>query len=217
MRMKPSQLVLGLGAVMVTAASAMAAGSVLWTLTAGLTRFTSESWRRAAVLDAPSPVPRVDLQDERGRLMRLDELCTGRVLVIDFVYTQCQTICKSLGVTSSQLARRLAASAGLDEVGVVSISFDPDRDTPDRLQAFKRAMEPAPTPWRLARPMDSDGRRRLLDAFGVVVIADGLGGYDHNAALHVVDQRCRLVQILDADGAADAEAAARSLVTSKGS
>jgi protein SCO1 len=216
MPMKPDRVAIRIGAALAAAGCATAAGCIIWKLTAGMLLFTSESWRRAAVEAAPTPVPIVDLQDDAGDTLRLDRLCSGRVLVVDFIYTQCPTICKSLGATSSQLARRLASTAGLEDVVVVSVSFDPENDTPDRLRTYKRAMESAPTAWRLARPVTMEGRERLLDAFGVVVIPDGMGGYDHNAALHVVDQQCRLARILGADSIDAAETAVRQLAGRKG-
>lgn len=208
--MRSKRLAASLGAVLATVGCVAAGAVIVSWLTAGLSAFTAESWRRAAIEASPRPVPVVQLQDESGRLLSLDSLC-GRVMVIDFVYTRCPTVCKALGVSSSQLARRLSGIEGLEDVVVMSVSFDPDRDTPDRLEEFKRAMEPSPTSWRLARPVSSEGRRRLLEVFGVVVIPDGTGGYDHNAALHVVDSRCRLVRVLDADAVGEAAAVARRL------
>lgn len=202
-------------ALLVTVGCMVAAAGVIWQLTAGLRLFTSESWRRAAVAATPRPLPPIDLQDEAGRWLRLDNLC-GRVLVIDFIYTQCPTVCRALGVSSSQLAQRLKATPGLEDAVVLSVSFDPQRDTPERLRAFKQAMEPAPSPWRLARPTDMAARQRLLDVFGLVVIADGMGGYEHNAALHLVDRQCRLARVLDADAVDAAEAAARELAVGQG-
>ncbi|MBX3604824.1 MAG: SCO family protein [Piscinibacter sp.] len=203
-----------LAAGLATLACAGTAAAVVWHLTAGLTHFTSESWRRAAVEAAPRPLPAVALQDDAGRTLRLDELC-GQVLIVDFIYTQCPTLCKALGASSSQLARRLGGPEPAAAT-VLSLSFDPERDTPARLRAFKRAMEGAPSDWRLARPVDHTDRQRLLDTFGVVAVPDGAGGFDHNAALHLVDRQCRLVQILDADAVDAAEAAARRLARTAG-
>jgi protein SCO1/2 len=39
--------------------------------------------------------------------------------------------------------------------------------------------------------------RALLDTFGVVVIPDGMGGFVHNAAIHLVDEEGRLGAIYD--------------------
>jgi protein SCO1 len=53
--------------------------------------------------------------------------------------------------------------------------------------------------------------QRLLAAWQVVVIDDGRGGYDHNAALLVIDQRGRLVRIFDDNDVAGALDFARAL------
>ena len=43
--------------------------------------------------------------------------------------------------------------------------------------------------------------RGLLDAFGVVVLPDGAGGFVHNAAIYLVDATGRLAHVYDADAA----------------
>jgi protein SCO1 len=213
--MSRRRLVGQLGATLMTFACLCLALGVIWQLTAGLTIFTSEAWRRADVQTSPRPLPNLRLEDELGEKLELGDLC-GRVLVVDFVYTQCPTICKSLGASSSQLARQLAQADETADALVVSISFDPRRDTPARLRAFRSAMEPSPTGWRLLRPTDEDGMESLLRSFGVVAIDDGLGGFDHNAALHVVDRECRVARILDADNLDAAIAAVRELMSRRG-
>lgn len=174
-----------------------------WAVTAGFSSFTSESWRRADVLANPRPIPDVAMQDQTGHETTLGQQC-GKVLVIDFIYTRCNTVCRSQGAISYQLARRMSEHA--KDVQVLSISFDPEHDTPASLSKFKRTMEPSATPWLLASPTQGEGRRALLKTFGVVVIPDGYGGFDHNSALHVVSQ-CKLVKVLDSgdiEGAVEA-------------
>ena len=51
--------------------------------------------------------------------------------------------------------------------------------------------------WQFASVPDARELQDLLRAAGIVVIADGLGGYVHNAALHVVAPDARLVRIRD--------------------
>ena len=51
--------------------------------------------------------------------------------------------------------------------------------------------------WQAARPLTPDGLQQLTAAFGITVIADQLGGYTHNAAIHLVDPEGRLVDIFD--------------------
>ena len=60
-----------------------------------------------------------------------------------------------------------------------------------------------------ARPEDERALRALLKAFGITVVPDGFGGFVHNAALHVVDRRGRLVAIFDIGEEAQVLAAIR--------
>jgi protein SCO1/2 len=188
--------------------AALGAG-LLWHLTAGLTLFTSESWRRDAIEKNPIALPDVSLQDERGQFFKLRSLC-GQVMVLDFIYTRCPTVCKTLGASSSQLAQRWTQDG--HPVTVLSISFDPANDEPAQLADFKKRMESQASPWRLARPTHMHERDQLLAAANVVVIPDGMQGYDHNAALHIVNKDCRISQILDLEDIENANRKIQSLL-----
>jgi len=188
---------------------AVVGASLLWQLTAGLQIFTSETWRRAEIASAPRALPDTWLEDERGQTFNLRSLC-GQVMVLDFIYTRCPTVCKSLGVTSSQLAQRFTQAG--QAVTVMSLSFDPLHDAPEQLRAFKAHMEPQPSTWRLARPLRGTERDQLLRTAGVVVIPDGMQGYEHNAALHIVDKNCRITQLLDIEDMEDAQRTVQKLL-----
>jgi protein SCO1/2 len=198
-------------ASLATLAAALLAGTVLWQITGGLSSFTSESWRRASVAVQPRALPDALLQDQHGRQFHARELC-GKVIVIDFIYTRCPTVCKAQGGVSAQLASRLDTATEAGKAMVLSVSFDPVNDTPEAMARFKHALEPRPTPWIVARPLSGADRQALLQTFGVEVIADGAGGFDHNAALHLVDQSCRLTRILDYDNISGMEKAVRALL-----
>ena len=80
---------------------------------------------------------------------------------------------------------------------LVSLTFDPARDGPAELRAYRARHSPDSSGWELGRPVHAGELQDWLAAFGVVVIPDGLGGYTHNAAVHVVGPDRRLVAILD--------------------
>lgn len=181
------------------AAAVLVAGfSLLWYLTRGLTAFTTESWRRFEVLEAARPLPAVQLQDQAGQRFELQSLC-GRVLVINFIYTHCPGVCSALGAGAAQLARSLDAEIEQERVAVLSVSFDPLRDTPKRLASFKQSLDPSGSGWRVLRAPSEAQTQALLQTMGVVVIDDRRGGFVHNAAWHMVDPSCRLTRILDLD------------------
>jgi protein SCO1/2 len=82
-------------------------------------------------------------------------------------------------------------------VQLLSISFDPTQDPPAQLAAYLKRFRGRDMGWQAARPLTADGLQSLTAAFGVTIIQDRLGGYTHNAAIHLVDPEGRLVDIFD--------------------
>ena len=63
----------------------------------------------------------------------------------------------------------------------------------------------------MGAPASNAALRMLLRESGVVVIADGFGGYAHNAAIHVVTPEGKLVAIFDMERHREALAFASTL------
>lgn len=165
--------------------------------------FTTETLRRTEVADAPTLVPDLSIHDAAGNRSSLRQLLAegGRVWIVDFVYTRCQTVCTTLGSVFQQLQQQIRERGLEGRVGLLSVSFDPTHDTADSLAAYRDRMRMDPAIWRvvsLSSPLD---RRELLDAFGIMVIPAPLGEFEHNAALHLVTGPGMLVRILDYDDA----------------
>jgi len=82
-------------------------------------------------------------------------------------------------------------------VTLLSISFDIEHDGRAELKDYAIRHGADGDRWRVVRPTGGGDLRDLLDTAGVVVIPDPWGGYQHNAAIHLVDGRGRLVRVLD--------------------
>lgn len=81
-------------------------------------------------------IPDVNLLTQHGDTVNLRSDVVGdRIVVIDFVYTTCTTICPVLSAILGQVQRQLADRLG-KEVMLVSLTVDPLRDTPARLKAY---------------------------------------------------------------------------------
>lgn len=170
-------------------------------LTHDFQAWTAEDARRLDVALRPVATPaatieRLDLPQQDLRAL----LANGRdVTVVDFIYTRCITICLSLGSTFQQMQAALQQQplpAGSGQVKLLSVSFDA-RDTPQDLHAYAGRLRADPALWRFVRIADVSQRQRLLRAFEVVVVPDGRGDFEHNAALLVVDADGQLVRIFD--------------------
>jgi protein SCO1/2 len=168
---------------------------LLAAVTDGFRAFTSETARRLAVLEQPVTIPPATLQSHTGEDFHLGDL-SGRVVVIDFIYTRCPTVCHAQGAQFRRMADELRRR-GLDSGTVLlSISFDPDHDHPQQLMAYLLRYGEPPDNWLAARIADKRQLRRWLERFGIVVVPTE-AGYEHNAAVHIVDPQGRLVAILD--------------------
>jgi protein SCO1 len=194
-----------------TLLAALAGAALLLFATDGLRVFTAEGARRSAIARQPRPIPVAMLEDEAGREFSSAEL-RGRAALIGFVYTQCGSLCPRLTARFAELQERIRSRRLGDAVRLLSVSFDPERDTPPRLEAYARHFGAEPELWGFARLRDPAALHGWLSAFGIVVIPDARGGFEHNAAIHVVDGGGRLVGIFDLnelDAALDAVAARR--------
>jgi protein SCO1/2 len=80
-------------------------------------------------------IPAVDLVRDDGKTVSLPaELDDGRPVVLNFIYTSCTTICPLSSQVFAQFQRGLGAKH--EPVHLVSISIDPEQDTPKRLREY---------------------------------------------------------------------------------
>lgn len=90
--------------------------------------------RRSAVSYA---IPDLKLVRSDGARVTLEkELNDGRPVLLDFIYTTCTTICPVMTQTFAEVQKRLGADAA--KVKMVSVSIDPEQDTPARLTEYAK-------------------------------------------------------------------------------
>ena len=165
--------------------------------------WTAEGARRLEVAMLPVATPAVKVQGREGQLQPLRQmLADGQtVTIVDFVYARCQTVCLALGSTYQQMQASLqsdrANGAAQSRVQLMSVSFDSQRDDQQALANYAARLNADAAIWRLVRVPEPKDLARLLTDFQVVVVDNGQGDFEHNAALLVVDTHGRLVRIFD--------------------
>ncbi|RIL07557.1 MAG: SCO family protein [Proteobacteria bacterium] len=108
-------------------------------------------------------VPDVVLLDSAGQPVWTEELLRGEgPWLVNFVYTSCSTVCPVMTSTFAS-ARRKLADAG-QPVRLVSISIDPEHDTPERLARYASA-HGGDASWRFLTG-SQQAVRRMQAAFG---------------------------------------------------
>jgi protein SCO1 len=88
-------------------------------------------------------IPQLQLVRQDGKTVSLpDELDDGRPVVLNFIYTTCETSCPLSSATFALFQKQLGAERG--RVHLVSISIDPEQDTPERLRAYAKKFGAGP-------------------------------------------------------------------------
>jgi len=195
--------------VLASIAVCVAGGAALCIGTDGFRALTTEQARRLSIARDPRTIPDAMLEDQDGHAFTLAQL-RGAPVAVEFIYTRCQSLCTLLSAGMQRF--NTERSGPLANVNLVSISFDVDGDSTPRLMEYATHYGAGGGSWRIARVRDPRDLPELLRAFGIVVIPDGAGGFQHNAAVHVLDAEGRLARVLDAD-ASPADLARASATT----
>lgn len=98
--------------------------------------------RAATVLDRPFDKPELVLTDTTGKPWNLREQTKGKPTLIYFGYTNCPDVCP-LTMSNIAVAKKALPKADQDNLRVVFVTTDPERDTPDSLGAWLRAQDPS--------------------------------------------------------------------------
>jgi protein SCO1 len=98
-------------------------------------------YKPAVIYHVPAPGDTVQdfaLRNQDGRLIHLDQF-RGKELLITFIYTRCPLpdFCPRVTHHFAAIEKQLAADPALNaRTHLLSVSFDPEHDTPERLRAY---------------------------------------------------------------------------------
>ena len=89
-------------------------------------------------------IPDVDVLDQNGSALHFySDLIKGKTVAINFIFTNCTTICPPLAATFARVQKEMGDKVGRD-VYFISISVDPLTDTPERLKAWGAKFKAGP-------------------------------------------------------------------------
>lgn len=112
-------------------------------------------------------IPDVNVLDQHGNALHFyTDLIKDKTVAINFIFTNCATICPPLGATFARLQREMGDRIGKD-VHLISISVDPLTDTPERLKAWGAKFKAAPG-WTFVTG-EKQEMDKLLNALGAAV------------------------------------------------
>lgn len=164
--------------------------------TDGFRAFTAETARTMDLMKEQPKFPPVTLEDSKERVYSFSEF-EGKYVMLTFIYTACSDVCPELERNLAEVYTQIPDQYIGEDIMFMSISFDPERDTPEILDKYRIVFDSDGENWRMARINDEEELQSLLDRFGVIVIPDGNGHFVHNSAFYLVDPDGYLVEVMD--------------------
>lgn len=163
------------------------------------------SWPGGQVASAATPhpgelevygtVPDFEFADRGGKSVRRSDLL-GNVWIADFIFTNCSGTCP---IMTMRMKGLLEALGDLEGVRLVSISVDPDRDTPealnqyaDRYQAYDRRWHFLTGEREAVYRLSREGFRLAVGEVPPEQLGPGDEAILHSDRFVLVDQRGRI-------------------------
>ncbi len=142
--------------------------------------------------------------DSAGQPRRMHEVLDGRIVLMSFIYTRCSDVngCPLATHVLRGVQQRLLEDKTLaGSVRLVSISFDPEHDTPATMRRYADAFRDPGGDWRFLTCRSQTELAPLLEAYDQWVIRDydAQGNYtgtlSHLLRVYLIDERKRIRNI----------------------
>lgn len=145
------------------------------------------------------------LVDSNGNATRLSSLTVGKITVLSFIYTRCgdARACPYATSILNQLHQASVEDPALARnLRLVSMSFDPEHDTPKRLAEYASNVRENANgcPWQFVAPRSVSEAAPILNAYDQAVnrkkeARDGMGPLSHNLRVYLIDREGRVRNI----------------------
>ncbi|MFZ0770302.1 MAG: SCO family protein [Candidatus Sulfotelmatobacter sp.] len=152
-------------------------------------------------LHMPAPgedVPDFSFTNQSGKNISLKHY-RGKVLLVTFIYTRCPfpDFCPRMSSNFAQIYREMGTDPALAGTHLLSVSFDPDHDTPQVLRDYGFSVAHTHesalfSRWEFAAPRASD-LPRIADFFALTIKPEG-GMITHNLSTAVIGPDGKIVK-----------------------
>ena len=153
--------------------------------------FTVPSGLLAYLPGQPSGLPKIGaapalaLTTQDSAPLALSDL-RGKVVLLTFIYTSCTDTCPLLTGKLAGLQEKLGADFG-SRAHFLSVTTDPERDTPDVLREYAGRFRADPTGWAFLTGTP-DEVAAVTGAYGIFVRRTPRGEVDHSFLTSLVDR-----------------------------
>lgn len=138
-----------------------------------------------------SPIKRaVDgiVLDTKGNRHRLFDYMDDKLVILNFIYTTCSDICHLATYVLHQVMTELKQDPVFsDQVQLITLSFDPDHDTPEVMHRYAQSMECDTSGWVFLTTSSHTELQPILDGYGQYIVRErDAAGKVTGAFMHVL-------------------------------
>ncbi|MBW7474394.1 SCO family protein [Paenibacillus oenotherae] len=161
----------------------------------GLYLYLSSTKEAAPKLDQDKPAPSFKLTSIDGEEVSLENT-NGKVRVVYFYFANCPDICPPTTFLMTQVQDKLKEQGAFgSDVEFLSVTFDPERDTPDAIRKFigKIPSEIDQNGWKFLRGDSEEETKKLMLDFGLGLLKDEKTGlYTHSDTITFIDRQGKI-------------------------
>lgn len=135
------------------------------------------------------------LLDQDSTVVTFPDNYTGKVMLVGYVYTNCPDICPMITYNMRDVQERMGDH---EDFLLISVSFDPERDTPNILSRYAKNFKLNEENWRLLTG-DSQEVRSLLEKLEVTTVKTPTRFSENNDPIYFIDHTDK-VSLIDKEG-----------------
>ncbi|MCA0755563.1 SCO family protein [Paenibacillus sp. N4] len=139
-------------------------------------------------LEVLQAAPAFQMKDIDGNSVSL-ESTNGKARIVYFYFANCPDVCPPTTFLLSEVQDKLREQNKLgSKAELISITFDPERDTPEAIRDFAQRLDAEFDGWHFLRGDNWESTLQLAKDFGVAVVKEKDGSFTHMNVITLVDQ-----------------------------
>nr|WP_102716247.1 SCO family protein [Paenibacillus castaneae] len=153
----------------------------------GIYLFITYGMQPKQTLPILKAAPDFQMTDINGEQVSLKST-NGKARIVYFYFANCPDVCPPTTFLLSQVQDKLADSGKLGtKAELISITFDPERDTPEVIRNFASRLDADFNGWHFLRGDEAE-TNKLAGEFGAPVIKNEDGTFMHMNVITLVDK-----------------------------
>lgn len=139
------------------------------------------------------------MENVDGSTVTLDDT-KGKVRLMYFYFTSCPDVCPPTTMVLSQVQNELKKEEGLfgEKAAILSFSFDPETDTPQKIKAFGDQFFADYSGWYFLRGDQEETRDLMQGSFKIPLIGNETSNFSHGNRIALVDGDHNIRKLYDA-------------------